>query len=225
MELNKQYKLTGLLVVLSLFDVLLLCGRLYQTDFFVSWEIRSSSSRFLFLLWNLFLAWIPYVISLSLLYLPSTNLVKKCTPLILLTWLFFWPNAPYLMTDLVHFKQRLIVPFWYDLTMLLSFAVTGLLLGVLSFLQLQLFLQRYVSSLGVQIFNLLVLFLCGIGIYIGRILRWNSWDIVFNPISIIKDISAIFFAPMQHLTTWVLIVAISLFMGITTSIVKTLHGE
>lgn len=146
--MQQTLSLTLALFWLSLFSVCLLIGRLAQANFFDTWQIHSPSSKFLFLLWNLFLAWIPYGISILTLRLKKSQKTIFSTTTLLLIWLFFWPNAPYLMTDLVHFKHHAAVPFWYDLILLSSFACTGLFLGVFSFMHIQKVIRPMLNTYG-----------------------------------------------------------------------------
>jgi len=153
---------------------------------------------YLFLAWNLFLAWVPYAVSQKL--IPATN---RWQILFLTgTWLLFLPNAPYIITDFLHLKQRPPIPYWYDILLLFSAALNGLLLGLLSLLTAEKFLA---GRFGNRISGLIIpgsFFLCAFGIYLGRFLRWNSWDIITNPGEIATDILERVFNPFDHIGTW-----------------------
>ena len=153
---------------------------------------------YIFLAWNLFLAWIPFAI--------SQNLDKTGGPwkIFFLTglWLLFLPNAPYIITDFLHLKHRPPIPYWYDILLLFSASLNGLLLGILSLLAVEKFL---VNRYGTKFSGLIILcsfFLCSFGIYMGRYLRWNSWDIITDPVGIAADISERIFNPFDHFGTW-----------------------
>jgi len=140
--------------------------------------------EFAFLLWNLFLAWIPFLISLNL---EKLNLAqnKLKTSFFLALWLLFLPNAPYLLTDIIHLKLRPPIPLWYDLSMLVLFGLHGLSLALVSLLKVKkLILQRLPNHIS-EFIILVILFLTSYGIYLGRFLRWNSWDVVTRPKMII----------------------------------------
>jgi uncharacterized membrane protein len=160
--------------------------------------VLSGQLTYIFLAWNLFLAWIPFAIS------QKTGSVQNRWKILLLigTWLLFLPNAPYIITDFLHLKQRPPIPYWYDILLLFSAALNGLLLGLVSLLNVEKFLAgRY----GNRVSGLLILcsfFLCAFGIYIGRYLRWNSWDIITNPGAIAADILERIFNPFDHFGTW-----------------------
>ena len=160
--------------------------------------IISNELTFIFLAWNLFLAWIPFALSQRL------HVLKNKWKLFFLIggWLLFLPNAPYIITDFLHLKQRCPVPYWYDILLLFSAALNGLLLGLLSLLTVEKFLlNRY----GNRISGFIILcsfFLCSFGIYMGRYLRWNSWDIIVNPGDVAADILERVFNPFDHFGTW-----------------------
>ena len=153
---------------------------------------------YVFLAWNLFLAWLPFAISQKLIRVNNRWKIFFLTA----TWLLFLPNAPYIITDFLHLKQRPPIPYWFDVLLLFSAALNGLLLGLLSLLMVEKFLSdRY----GSRISGLVILcsfFLCAFGIYIGRYLRWNSWDIIMNPGEIAGDILVRVFNPVDHISTW-----------------------
>lgn len=153
---------------------------------------------YIFLAWNLFLAWIPFAISQELSGARNRLNIFFLTSI----WLLFLPNAPYIITDFLHLKQRPPIPYWYDILLLFSAALNGLLLGLLSLLTVEKFLA---NRFGNRISGLIILcsfFLCAFGIYIGRYLRWNSWDIIMNPGEIARDILERVFNPVDHIGTW-----------------------
>lgn len=162
---------------------------------------------YVFLAWNLFLAWIPFAISQNL----DTIRGRWQTFLLVGLWLLFLPNAPYIITDFLHLKPRPPIPYWYDILLLFSASLNGLLLGILSLLAVERFLvKRY----GNRISGLIILcsfFLCSFGIYMGRYLRWNSWDIITNPIGIAADILERIFNPLDHFGTWSVTVLFGIF--------------
>jgi len=97
-------------------------------------------------------------------------------------WLVFFPNAPYLLTDLIHLRPRTeAAPFWFDWLMLVSFAVTGLLYACISLSQVHRCLKSKLPDWRCEAAILGLLGLTGFGIYLGRFARWNSWDILTRP--------------------------------------------
>lgn len=152
-----------------------------------------------FLIWNLFLAWIPYACSLSITLLyrwqPRRGWLLVIPSML---WLVFLPNAPYLVTDLWHLDNRPPVPLWYDVGMLASFAWTGSFLGIVSLSQMQHVVRKYVGSLVSWLFVLGTIGLSGLGIYLGRFMNLNSWDLVLRPGHVLVDIATQFAHPISY---------------------------
>ncbi|MBL7772717.1 MAG: DUF1361 domain-containing protein [Chitinophagaceae bacterium] len=132
---------------------------------------------------------------------------------LLATWLLFFPNAPYILTDLFHLQRNLDMPIWFDLILILSFAWTGLLFGFLSLWDLEKILSTRFKLVYVRSISILMLFAGSFGIYLGRYLRWNSWDILTEPLNIIYDISDRFINPWQHPRTWGMTIAMFFFLS------------
>ena len=201
---DRQFRQFMLLCLFTLFNFCLIGVRLYHIDFDLA-SIQSSkdlfvlrgSTTFLFLVWNLFLAWIPYWISLSVSPLYERSRSLFLTGCLLFLWLLFLPNAPYLLTDLIHLRMRAPIPFWYDFMLLISFAWTGLLIGIISLYEIHRFIAKQWSGLAGWMVVIICIILTGIGVYIGRFLRWNSWDIVTHPMELIKDLFKILIEPQS----------------------------
>lgn len=143
---------------------------------------------FLFLLWNLFLAWIPYLLSNNLKLFANGRKQGQLNWLILLVWLLFFPNAPYLVTDLLHLKPRAPIPFLYDVLLFFFFACLGLILAYLSLAKVHHFLIYRFSRPLVWSLILFFMVLSSFGIYIGRFLRWNSWDVFIQPQAVVYSL-------------------------------------
>ena len=140
---------------------------------------------FVMLSWNLFLAWFPLGVVLVLRDLRASGFRNRWLFVSgLLLWLVFLPNAPYIITDLSHIKNIDRPLMWFDTMTLFLFALTGLLVGLYSILIVHRMLKSVLGKW--QIWGLLVIsqFLSGFGIYLGRVGRWNSWDILTNPSSL-----------------------------------------
>lgn len=162
--------------------------------------IATETIFYAFLVWNLFLATIPFAITI---YLVSQNKISSLKlSLLFSVWLLFLPNAPYLMTDLMHLRWDRHGILWLDVLIVTSFAWNGLILCFLSLLDMQHVLKDRFSKRQTLLILFIVLFLCGFGIYLGRFLRWNSWDIINHPNLLLKAIAVRFIYPMQHLKTW-----------------------
>jgi uncharacterized membrane protein len=150
--------------------------------------------------WNLFLAWVPLVCALAAERLRGRAMLLACGA----AWLVFLPNAPYLLTDLVHLTDHGSYWFWYDLIMLLSFGLTGLLLGYVSLYAMQKLVAGRFGNAAGWVFAVATLGLCSFGVYLGRFERFNSWDVVFNPFDLLLTIYSRVRHPFDHPWTYVL---------------------
>ena len=151
--------------------------------------IKSESLSYIFLAWNLFLAFIPWWIS---------NILKRKEKLTIIhlpvvaIWLLFLPNAPYILTDLFHLKPRPSLPLWFDLILVLSFALTGMIVFFKSLKDMLKLLTNRIPQLYVTIITPFIFWLVAYGLYLGRYLRFNSWDIV-HPFRLINASFTILF--------------------------------
>jgi uncharacterized membrane protein len=141
-----------------------------------------------FLRWNLFLAWVPLGLAYAVSWAARREITRPALPLLALAWIAFLPNAPYLVTDLVHLREGYNTP---NLIVLSLLALAGLLIGVKS-VQL---VQRAVDNIwgeaagwrAVQVITVLLAF----GVYLGRELRWNSWTIIQQPSELARVVLAV----------------------------------
>ena len=142
----------------------------------------TGSMHYAFLIWNLFLAWIPFVIAyITYVVTFQRRWLYLLVPVSAFLWLIFFPNAPYILTDLQHLSYAGgDVPVWYDVILLIWFAFTGLFLGMVSLFLMQEIVRREFGRWVGWGFVLVVAGLTSIGVYMGRFLRWNSWDILGN---------------------------------------------
>jgi uncharacterized membrane protein len=106
-------------------------------------------------------------------------------------WLVFFPNAPYIFTDLIHLRSAYFSHFWPDLMLILLCAFTGLVLGFLSLYIMQSIVTRMLGRWFGWCFIVMVAGLSGFGIYLGRFLRFNSWDILLRPVKLFQGIGGI----------------------------------
>lgn len=150
----------------------------------------SNTDDYSTLVWNLGLAWIPFLFA-SIAYVVSWSrkFLYLVVPVCAFIWLIFFPNAPYILTDFQHLHTNPSnAPLWYDVLMLTWFAWTGLLLGLVSLHFMQEIVTRAFGKTLGWLFIILVTILSSIGIFLGRFHRWNSWDILGDPLPIASDI-------------------------------------
>jgi len=203
----KQNNRLGIAISFSasiILSLLLLAGRI----------IYSGNSTYIFLTWNLFLALIPLAISTVLTVYGHGIRNYKFWKLgfVFLIWLLFFPNAPYIITDLFHLHKGSTVPQWYDLVLILSFAWNGLMLACASLFDMQeLFIQRFNRFAG-WVFVGTTLFISSFGIYLGRFQRFNSWDILQRPFRLMGDSINFIFHPLSNPGVWGMTICYTLFM-------------
>lgn len=208
---KSRLRLVALLFLSTLFTIALIAARVYVTQ----------KVTFVFLVWNLVLAAIPFVISTLLVSFESK--IKNASLFFFLAcWLVFFPNAPYILTDFFHLRQRPDVPLWFDLMVILSAAWNGLIFGLLSLLDIQHIITNRFSRLTGWLFVTGSLFLCGFGIYVGRYLRWNSWDVVTNPVALTYDLIERVTNPVLHPRTVGVTVLYMVFLFIVFVFFRTL---
>ena len=157
----------------------------------------TNNLRYAFLIWNLFLAWLPVIFAMV-----AREKYREAKPSERLgwsflglgtAWLLFLPNAPYICTDLVHLTSHYFPHFWVDFTIILSCAFIGLVLGFISlYLMHSVVAQRYGHATG-WLFVIGVAGLSSFGIYLGRFVRLNSWDVIAQPGKLYHSISDVAF--------------------------------
>ena len=175
--------------------------------------VYTDTKVFLFLNWNLFLAFIPWALTSLVIIKPKFQKSRLTLIVLLGSWLLFFPNAPYILTDLFHLRLKSSMPIWFDLILILSFAWTGLLFGFLSLWDIEKLLRNFMKRTYVIIISAVLLFIGSFGIYIGRFLRWNSWDILTEPIKLMYDIGDRFINPFEHPRTWGMTIFMGLFLN------------
>jgi len=169
----------------------------------------SDSERYTSLVKNLFLAWIPFVLA----YLAYTLSWKRwhlyfVLPITAFLWLIFFPNAPYILTDLQHLaKETTDAPLWYDVIVMVWFAWTGLLLGIVSLYLIHDIVQRTFGHGVGWVFVFLVSGLSSFGVYLGRFVRFNSWDILNDPKEIVVTILGLAIDPTKRLVAFTVLFA------------------
>lgn len=172
---------------------------------------HTNRTTYIFLAWNLFLAWVPLgVASMSSRFkLQSWKLAIAS-----MVWLLFFPNAPYLITDLYHLSHFTGVPIWYDALMLFIAAYTSVAMGFISLRIMerqwkQIWRQRFFNKQSTRsrwyfrlVLMMLLFIATGFGLYLGRVLRYNSWDVITDTGGLAVDIAHQVLNPFQHYQAW-----------------------
>jgi uncharacterized membrane protein len=200
------------LLASSGFSCLLLLGRITVTG----------SLEYIFLPWNLFLAFIPYCITFWITRNPGIIENKIKLFMALAAWLLFIPNSFYIITDLVHFTHIRTAPKWFDLLLIFSFAWNGILWGVISLRRV----ETIIALLRGKPFSVFLVFgvmwLCAWGVYIGRFLRYNSWDVITDPFSLAGEMLDMIFHPFANEYAWGMTLCYSVFMTFIYFTIKKL---
>lgn len=166
---------------------------------FVAGALRNHSTAFEYLIYNLFLAWIPLGITLWLERMLRHRLWSSWPPFLLtLFWLGFLPNAFYMISDYIHLQEVARVDLLYDVIMFSSFILNAFALGLISLYIVHSELRKRVSPVSSWALMGATILLTSFAIYIGRDLRWNTWDVLLNPASILFDVSDRLLAPHAH---------------------------
>lgn len=188
------------------------------------------TSRYLFLLWNLFLAWLPLVFAWLLQSSLKHRRWLSAQPVIYTAlWLGFLPNSFYIISDMIHLHSTGEVSLLYDAVMIFSFIFTGMVLGFTSLFIVQRQLHDKLRRRDTHSIMAVVLLLCSFAVYLGRNFRLNSWDVLVNPAGLLFDVSDQFVNPGQHpqlITTTLMFFA--LFMGIYVvlwQVIKAIQAE
>jgi uncharacterized membrane protein len=175
---------------------------------------RSNSASYFFLTWNLFLAAIPFFAAAMLEILDRRRKWLPAQWAAFVVWLLFLPNAPYIVTDFLHLKPRSGIPLWYDVLLLISCAGTGLLLGYASVMMVQRIVERRFSRTTGWCVAIITMLLSAYGIYLGRFLRFNSWEAFTDPMPLLSDMAAHLTNPMSHPRT----LAVTVLFGIALTL-------
>ncbi|HET9722133.1 MAG TPA: DUF1361 domain-containing protein [Candidatus Saccharimonadales bacterium] len=166
--------------ILSLTDVVFVAVRILMTG----------STRYWFVPANLALAWVSPLLAIWLVG-ELKNRRWLSWPNLVLTglWLVFLPNTWYVLTDFIHVYPNGEISQLYDIVLMSLLAFCGFILGFVSLYSLHRQLLRRLDPLRSYWLIQTVILLCSFAIYVGRDLRWNSWDVIANPGGLVLNIS------------------------------------
>jgi uncharacterized membrane protein len=178
--------------------------------------VWTGNVNYSFLVWNLFLAWLPMIFALLACESYQHRSVRSLRFLgLAAAWLLFFPNAPYIFTDLIHLTTHFYRHFWVDLSLILLCALTGLVLGFVSLYLMQSVVRQMLGRAASWVFIGVVAALSGFGIYLGRILRFNSWDVLFKPRQLYHGIGHWVADPLASSTSFAFPVLFATFVFVT----------
>lgn len=190
-----------------LFGALLLCF------FLLVFRIKTTHDFFgLFLVWNLFLAFVPLGVAWYLQHRGTRlNSISKYALLVL--WLLFLPNAPYVITDVIHLSYSPSNWLIYDGITIAAFAFLSLYFGFQSLIEVRKLFKTELAESWLNTLTAGVLILCGFGIYLGRVVRFNSWDLITNPLDLFSTIGHYLINPIENKSVWLFTIGFGIFLN------------
>jgi uncharacterized membrane protein len=207
----KQKLPRNYLVVLTLFTAFDLLALYIRNAY-------TQNSTYNFLMWNLFLAFVP----LGLAWITYYAAHRRSTLLIVLlsfSWLLFYPNAPYMISDLIHVNENSPIVL-YESLLLFSFAMLALFFGFYSLKIIHLVFKYRMGPLMANVVIWLCIILSSAGIYLGRILRLNSWDLFTDPLKLFQTIIDHLFPVTKNPSTYLVISLFSIIQFILLIMMK-----
>jgi uncharacterized membrane protein len=214
----------------------LLLASLTSTLLVAARVVRTGRLTFAFLDGNLVLAWIPLGFAL-LAHAASERRswpvaserrswrAALVTTAALAGWLLFFPNAPYMVTDLMHLRVERNPLFWLDLVTLQAFAWTGLALGFVSLDLVQRIVARRAGEIASWVFAAAAIGLSAFGVYLGRFRRWNSWDVARDPFGLVSDLARMLLHPFAHVQVMAFSVVLGAFLLTAYVVVRSFPGS
>jgi uncharacterized membrane protein len=179
--------------------IALVLSNVVSVGFLLSKMWSEQNSTYSFLLWNLMLALLPLCFSFGLIFsLAKRRWLSWQNITLSVLWLLFLPNSFYLSSDLVHLRDASQANVLFDIVLLLSFSFNGFITGMISLYLIHRELYRRFWASQVHILIGLVLLASSFAIYLGRNLRWNTWDVLVHPAGLVFDVSDRLINPTAH---------------------------
>ena len=175
--------------------------------------VLTSSQRYSFLIWNLLLSIVPLIFAYRLNYSLKTSSWKNWPNIFYsIVWLAFLPNSFYMITDLIHIQSTGDINILFDAILVLDFVIAGLIFGFLSLLIIHKNLEKKIAHQYAHLLVFSIILISSFAIYLGRYLRWNSWDIATNPAGLIYDVTNKFINPFSNIQTFGITLTIFIFL-------------
>ncbi|HET9173960.1 MAG TPA: DUF1361 domain-containing protein [Candidatus Saccharimonadales bacterium] len=192
-----------------------LIGATFAALVLYGWGVyRNHSFYYGYLTWNLFLAWLPLLFATWLMRLLRTKLWSDWIPLgVSILWVLFLPNSFYLISDFIHLNNVPTVDVLFDTVMFSAFIYTGVLIGITSVYLVHRELRKRLTAVTSAVLIAGTLLVSSFAIYIGRDLRWNSWDVVTNPGGLLFDISDRILHPSAYHQMFVTTISFFILLG------------
>ncbi|MBI3137072.1 MAG: DUF1361 domain-containing protein [Sphingobacteriales bacterium] len=198
----------------------LLASALFSCGLLAARMIVTQTIEYIFLPWNLFLAFVPYGITRWMSAHAEVVENKTRRVVLLAVWLLFIPNSFYIITDLFHLIHVRSAPKWFDLLLIFSFAWNGILSGFISLRRVEGITGGDRGPLLSILLVFFVMWLNALGIYIGRFLRFNSWDVLTDPVNLFTEIAGLVLNPLDNGYAWGMTVTYAVFLTLLYQMVK-----
>jgi uncharacterized membrane protein len=209
-SIRERKRLLGVYQFISIFGIILVLLR----------QFLETDKTFLFLLWNFFLAGLPLIFSSIMVQMSKSNFSRNIIVMTGIVWLLFLPNAPYMLTDYIHVMYGDRGYLLLDAFTLSWFAISAFIAAVISLNDISgLLMQRYHRYL-VSLIVFTICLMCSFGIYLGRDLRFNSWDVIMRPRAIVTETVVRLSNPMADFYTWISATIIGLLLFLVYQGVK-----
>ncbi len=191
--MKDRRRLLGIYQFISMFGIVLVLLR----------QFLETDKTFLFLLWNFFLAGLPLIFSSIMVQMSRNRYNRQWIIFLGLVWLVFLPNAPYMLTDYIHVMYGDRGYWMLDAFTLSWFAVAAFAAAVISLNDVSGLLLTRFNRYQVSMIVFTICLMCSFGIYLGRDLRFNSWDVIMRPKAIVSETVVRLSNPMADFATWV----------------------
>lgn len=150
----------------------------------------TGSHDYSFIPGNLALAWVSLLVIVVLAKrLKTTRWQSGQNILLTIVWLAFLPNAWYVLTDFIHVYPNGEISQLYDIVLISTLVFSGFAIGLTG---LSLFYKeicrRYNPGTSILLTEAVIL-LSSFAVFLGRDLRWNTWDVLTNPGSVVVNVS------------------------------------
>lgn len=225
--------MTNLRSVRGQFLLALGLSSLVSVGLFFYGVILNGDATYGYLIWNLFLAWLPLLFAIRLMQVLRQKLWSSWEALIYsFLWILFLPNSFYMISDYIHLQEFQRDSVLFDSLMFTSFIYTAIALGFSSLYLIHLQLKRRFTSRVAAAWIAFTLFVCSISIYVGRDLRWNSWDIFTNTGGLLFDLSDRLLNPSSYprmfvtiITFWVLLLSMYFVLWRGSKLLQQMHAK
>lgn len=192
----------------------LLLSNAVSVAFFGLRLIGVENFRYWFMLWNLILAWVAPLLAWWLINRLRNKQWREWNNVVLtVLWLGFLPNSFYMVSDLIHLGKTGEISVFFDAALFTSFIFNGFIAGYLGTYLVHRELLKRLSWRRAYVLIIGAFMLSSYAIYLGRVLRWNTWDPLLHPAGLIFDVSDNILNPAAHPQAFVVTLSFTLLIS------------